>query len=89
MFRAFDVERVQARCKVENVASARVMEKLGMRYEGTLRSLVFHGGRYWDVEYRSVLRGEWAARRLDEGSPTRRGPAARPEPTVRPRSTPR
>ena len=57
VFSHFEVERVQARCKKENVASARIMEKLGMRYEGTLRSAVFHQGRFWDVEYRAILRG--------------------------------
>lgn len=58
VFAHFDVERVQARCKKENVASARIMEKLGMRYEGTLRSALYHQGRFWDVEYWALLRGE-------------------------------
>ena len=58
VFDHFDVERVQARCKSENTASARIMAKLGMRYEGTLRAAVFHQGRFWDVEYRAVLRGD-------------------------------
>jgi len=58
VFQHFEVERVQARCKKENVASARIMEKLGMRYEGTLRSAVFHQGRFWDIEYRGILRGD-------------------------------
>lgn len=31
------IERVQALCHVDNHASARVLEKAGMRYEGTLR----------------------------------------------------
>jgi RimJ/RimL family protein N-acetyltransferase len=31
------VSRVLARCDADNVASARVMEKVGMRHEGTLR----------------------------------------------------
>jgi RimJ/RimL family protein N-acetyltransferase len=31
------IERVQAMCHVDNAASARVMEKAGMRYEGRLR----------------------------------------------------
>jgi ribosomal-protein-alanine N-acetyltransferase len=59
VFRHFDVERVQARCKKENVGSARIMGKLGMRYEGTLRSAVFHQARFWDVEYHAVLRRDW------------------------------
>jgi ribosomal-protein-alanine N-acetyltransferase len=58
VFLHFDVERLQARCKRENVASARIMEKLGMRHEGVLRSAVYHQGRFWDVEYRAILRGD-------------------------------
>ncbi|MEN9723003.1 MAG: hypothetical protein RJB38_989 [Pseudomonadota bacterium] len=54
-----DLLRVQARCKVENSASARVMEKLGMKHEGTLRSALFHRGRSWDMHYYAVLREDW------------------------------
>jgi RimJ/RimL family protein N-acetyltransferase len=34
--------RVQAFCDVDNIASARVLEKVGMRREGTLRRYVVH-----------------------------------------------
>ncbi len=34
--------RVQAFCDVENIGSARVLEKIGMRREGTLRRYVVH-----------------------------------------------
>ena len=37
------VYRVWAVCDVENRASARVMEKAGMAYEGTLRRFIRHG----------------------------------------------
>lgn len=37
-----DVYRVQAFCDVDNVASARVMEKAGMSREGLLRRYVLH-----------------------------------------------
>jgi ribosomal-protein-alanine N-acetyltransferase len=47
--------RIQARCKTENTASAKVMEKLGMKFEGTLRSAVFHRGRHWDMHYYAIL----------------------------------
>ncbi|MBW1879562.1 MAG: GNAT family N-acetyltransferase [Deltaproteobacteria bacterium] len=40
-----DVSRFQALCDVENVASARVMEKAGMVLEGTLRSYEIHPNR--------------------------------------------
>ncbi len=48
-FTKYNLKRIQARCKVENTASARVMEKIGMTHEGTLRSAVFHRERFWDL----------------------------------------
>jgi [ribosomal protein S5]-alanine N-acetyltransferase len=39
------VERVQALCDVENLGSARVLEKAGMVFEGTLRSIGVHPNR--------------------------------------------
>ena len=39
------IYRVQALCDEENSRSARVMEKVGMRYEGLLRSYGFHPNR--------------------------------------------
>lgn len=53
------IERIQARCKLENQASARVMQKLGMKHEGKLRNAIYHRGRHWDMLYYSVLRAEW------------------------------
>jgi len=57
-FTTYAIERVQARCVVENVSSARVMEKVGMKYEGTMRRSLFRRGRYWDLRYYSILRDE-------------------------------
>lgn len=58
-FREFDVTRVQAHCKTENELSARVMQKVGMTFEGTFRSAIFHRNRHWDLHSYSVLREEW------------------------------
>jgi ribosomal-protein-alanine N-acetyltransferase len=58
-FAGYAVERVQARVFVENVASARVCEKLGMTHEGTLRHAVYRRGRFWDVRFYAILRHEW------------------------------
>jgi RimJ/RimL family protein N-acetyltransferase len=41
-FRDPDVYRVWAVCDVENRASARVMEKVGMTHEGVLRKWILH-----------------------------------------------
>lgn len=50
-FKEFALKRIQARCKVENTASSRVMEKIGMTYEGTLKSAIFHRNKFWDMAY--------------------------------------
>lgn len=50
-FKKFELKRIQARCKVENKSSARVMEKVGMTFEGNLRSAIFHRDRHWDMLY--------------------------------------
>ena len=47
----YSLKRIQARCKIENKASSRVMEKIGMSFEGTLLSAIFHRNRYWDMHY--------------------------------------
>ena len=41
-FAMADVRKIWAICDVENKASARVMEKAGMLYEGTLESFIAH-----------------------------------------------
>jgi ribosomal-protein-alanine N-acetyltransferase len=57
-FRALGVERIQARCLVENVASARVLEKAGMRYVET------YDGVYGDkFALYAIVRREWETAR--------------------------
>ena len=51
-----NLKRIQARCKSENKASARVMEKIGMNYEGTLKATVFHREKYWDMHYYAKIK---------------------------------
>ncbi|MBX9628652.1 MAG: GNAT family N-acetyltransferase [Gemmataceae bacterium] len=58
-FAACHPQRVQARVIAGNDPSRRVLDKLGFRHEGTLRSSLFRRGRYEDVLMYSVLRGEW------------------------------
>jgi len=55
-------ERVGATVDVENVASYRLLEELGFRLEGTLRSALFHHGRWHDFRVYGVTRSEWAAK---------------------------
>jgi [ribosomal protein S5]-alanine N-acetyltransferase len=58
-FEKMDLNRVEARCVAENIASARVMEKAGMTYEGTLRQREFLKGAYRDMKLYAILRGEY------------------------------
>src|SRR5215210_762396 len=58
-FGRMGLNRLEARCIAENVASARVMEKAGMAYEGTLREHEFIKGSYRDMKLYSILRREF------------------------------
>jgi len=62
LFRTESVERIGAVCDVENVPSFRLLEGLGFRREGTLRSALLHHGRWHDVYTYGVTRAEWAGR---------------------------
>jgi ribosomal-protein-alanine N-acetyltransferase len=57
-FDKMNLNRIEARCIAENVASARVMEKAGMIYEGTLRQRELIKGEHRDIKVYSVLRDE-------------------------------
>jgi len=58
-FSAQAPERMQARVIVGNLASSRVLEKLGFVYEGTQRASLLRRGLYEDVMMYSLLRAEW------------------------------
>ncbi len=53
------VNRIQAHCKLENAASARVMEKVGMQYEAVHRQRVFSKNRFWDMKVYAILKEDW------------------------------
>jgi [ribosomal protein S5]-alanine N-acetyltransferase len=61
---AFDTLRlnlVNAHHFVRNAASGRVLQKLGMRYEGHLRQHVKKGDGFEDLHCYSILRSDWAS----------------------------
>jgi [ribosomal protein S5]-alanine N-acetyltransferase len=62
-FREMNLNRIEARCIAENSASARVMEKAGMLYEGTLRQREIIKGEHRDIKLYSILRDERRGRR--------------------------
>ena len=60
-FTRMGLNRIEALCLPENLASARVMEKAGMSYEGLLREHLYAKGNYHDLKIYSILRREWQA----------------------------
>jgi RimJ/RimL family protein N-acetyltransferase len=64
-FTTRSLHRIHAYCIAENMASVRVLEKLGMRCEGR-RQHEWFKGRWWDVLLYGILQGEWQARLQDQ-----------------------
>ena len=58
-FEEFDLAKIYSWADVENVGSWRVMEKIGMTREGTLRSQGVNRGVRQDYHYYGILRSEW------------------------------
>lgn len=59
-FEVLQLNRVEARYMLGNENSRRVMEKVGMTFEGVSREAVFTKGRYASVGTCSVLRNEFS-----------------------------
>ncbi|WP_018755078.1 GNAT family N-acetyltransferase [Paenibacillus terrigena] len=57
-FQKMDLNRLEARCNLENMGSERVMQKIGMIYEGVIREQLFIQGRFESVKLYSILRNE-------------------------------
>ena len=55
-FHVMQLLRIQAYCAVENISSARVLEKSGMQFEGILHNYVFTKNRPWDVKMYAITR---------------------------------
>ena len=57
-FKRWVLNRIEGTCMLDNIASARVMEKLGMKFEGVLRQHSFAKNRFHDLKLYSILRNE-------------------------------
>lgn len=57
-FENLSLNRISGICMSHNTASARVLEKAGMQYEGLGRSEILKDGRYIDVMHFSVLKND-------------------------------
>lgn len=58
-FTEFGLHRISSWCLADNVGSARVLEKVGMTWEGRLRENEVFKGRYWDTLLYAILEDEW------------------------------
>jgi ribosomal-protein-alanine N-acetyltransferase len=60
-FRTLELHRILAVHLTRNPASGRVMQKIGMRHEGTLREHMCKWGVFETVECYAILRDAWKA----------------------------
>jgi RimJ/RimL family protein N-acetyltransferase len=60
-FERLGLHRIHARHLSRNPASGRVMQKLGMQYEGKRRQHVEKWGVFEDLEMYGILKAEWEA----------------------------
>ncbi len=58
-FEELGFHKINGVCMSKNPASRRVMEKLGMQYEGTLREDLYKDGVFYDLDRLSLLRHEY------------------------------
>ena len=61
------LHRIEARFMEGNDASLRVMEKVGMRFEGWRRESMLVKGSYRTIGYSSILFDEYAKRKAEKG----------------------
>ena len=57
-FKNWELNRIGATCRIENIASARVLEKVGMTFEGILRKYTYFDNGFHDLKVYSILRDE-------------------------------
>lgn len=58
-FEELALHRIYANCLTENTASARVLERIGMRREGHVRENEWMKGHWWDTFLYAILDHEW------------------------------
>ena len=58
-FNELGLDRISTWSISDNRASANVLEKVGLRQEGRLRSNEYFKGRWWDTLLHGMLRDEW------------------------------
>jgi hypothetical protein len=74
LFLSREIPRIQALTLVKNVASQRVLERVGFKKEGIMRKCFYIRGEWSDFAVFSILREEWKepkilTRTAQQGSP--------------------
>ena len=62
-FDKMQLNRIEGTCFVGNIASQRVLEKVGMTFEGIIREQLLVKGKYRDLRMYSILRKEYYTKR--------------------------
>ena len=65
-FKDLNLDRIWATCLSENTASARVLEKLGLRQEGHLRHNRWFKKQWWDTLLYGLLKQEWVNGQIEQ-----------------------
>lgn len=66
-FETIGLNRIQADCYLRNIASARVMEKCGMRYEGLMRDLYLGKKGFENLFVYAITYKDWKIMKLLKG----------------------
>lgn len=61
-FKMLNLHRIHARHLKSNAASGRVLQRVGMVYEGCLHEHIFKCGQFHDVEHYGLLARDWRAK---------------------------
>lgn len=58
-FEEMGFNRIECLHYLPNEKSGRVMQKVGMTFEGIAKEKIFCKGRYWDVKQYAILKKDW------------------------------
>lgn len=66
-FEEMGLNRVESCHFLPNEKSGRVMQKVGMAFEGIAREKIYAKGDYWDVKQYAILYSDWVKRQYSAG----------------------
>jgi len=58
-FEEMGLNRIECFHALENEKSGRVMQKVGMSFEGIVRERLYFKNKYWDAKLYAILRSDW------------------------------